>query len=267
MQLNRDKPLYRKLIVSLSWNKVRIRIFLGENTVLLSIISGRIKPIVQKKIRFKIQDKQLGLTLLEVKGWLENQVKTGQVEWVLGLSYVRHILLPWSEQHLKSGFSLILANRLFSQHYLNESHDYDIRISGQGYHQPLIATFIHKPLLLQLSEMMDGTQFINASIQPLSFIVWNRFYQDIKKNISNLHIIEQDRVLSIEQIAGNISVLNLSPYHPQHTLEKFKNSSQPNYIFNPCHNSDIYHNSIHFLTLHHRKTENNEYDYNLCGAL
>lgn len=235
--------------------------------LLLSVISGRIKQQIHKQIRFEIQENQLGLTLLEMKAWLVNQVKTGRIEWVLGLTHARHIVLPWSEQHLTPDFSLMLANRLFQQQYLSEAHDYEIRISAQGYQQPLIATFMHKQVLLQLSEIIEGTQFSNESIQPLSFMIWNRFYQNLKKTTSYLHIVAQDRILSIEQSVGNIITINLSPYHPQYSLKKFTNTDQLNYIFNPQNNLNIKNDRIHFLKLPNSKIENNEYDYTLCGVL
>lgn len=244
------------------WNSsVYARVFLGDAELSVCLIQGKLKPKVTHKTNFNIRSGGLleGLALL--KEWLIKNFIGQHVEWILGVHYVRHLMLPWSNQHLKAGFSNLLAHELFNKQFQQDANGYEIKIIKLDYAQPLLATFFDKSVILALQQFAKDSEFKNIVIEPLMSVVWNRFYQQIKSNSMSLAIVEQERALIIQQDKGKIKSLSLRPFINENML--VNNQKQHTFFFYPTRISD--EATIQYLDLQDGK-KHSAYSYPLCGV-
>ncbi len=170
-------------------------------------------------------------------------------------------MLPWSNQHLKAGFSDHLAHQLFIKLFQQDVNAYDIKISKLDYTQPLLATFFDKRVILALQQFTKNSEFKNIAIEPLMGVVWNRFYRQIKSSSRSLAIVDQGRVLIIQQDKGKINNLSLRPFINENML--INNQKQLTFFFYPSRESD--EAAVQYLDLQDVK-QGSVYNYPLCGV-
>lgn len=256
------KQHYRKLTVLRLWNSsVYARVFLGEEQITVCLIQGKFQPKVIDKAHFDSSSSELSDGFVLLKEWLIKNFNGQHIEWVLGVHYVRHLMLPWSNQHLKVGFSNHLARQLFSKQFQQDANAYEIKITKLDYAQPLLATFFDKSVVLALQQFAKDSEFKNIAIEPLMAVVWNRFYRQIKNSSMSLAIVDQGRALIIQQDKGKINNLSLRPFINENML--INNQKQHTFFFYPSRISD--EATVQYLDLRDGK-QGSVYSYPLCGV-
>lgn len=256
------KQHYRKLIVLRLWNSsVYARVFLGEEQISVCLIQGRFQPKIVNKAHFNFSSKESSTGFIKLKEWLIKNFSGQYIEWILGIHYVRYMMLPWSNQHLKEGFSTNLARQLFGKQFQQDTNNFEIKISKLEYKQPLIATFFDKNVILAIQEFVKDSKFKNSFIEPLLGIVWNRFYQQIKSSSSRLAIVDEGRALIIHQDKGKINTLSLRPFINETALINIQ--KQNTLFFYPTRAEN--HTAVKYLDI--RGIENSAvFSYSLCGV-
>ena len=244
------------------WNSsIYARVFLGEAQLSVCLIQGQLQPQVINKAQFSFAIDELASGLVALKEWLVKNFRGQRIEWILGIHYVRYLMLPWSNQHLKAGFSDHLAHQLFIKLFQQDVNAYDIKISKLDYTQPLLATFFDKRVILALQQFTKNSEFKNIAIEPLMGVVWNRFYRQIKSSSRSLAIVDQGRVLIIQQDKGKINNLSLRPFINENML--INNQKQLTFFFYPSRESD--EAAVQYLDLQDVK-QGSVYNYPLCGV-
>lgn len=244
------------------WNSsVYARVFLGEAQLSVCLIQGRLQPQVINKAQFCFAIDELASGLAALKEWLTKNFRGQRIEWILGIHYVRYLMLPWSNQHLKAGFSAQLARQLFSKQFQQDANGYEIKISKLEYAQPLLATFFDKHVILALQQFAKDSEFRTISIEPLMGIVWNRFYRQIKSSSTSLALVDEGRALIIQQDKGKINSLSLRPFISENML--INSQKQHTFFFYPSRISD--ETAVQYLDLRDGK-QGSLYSYPLCGV-
>lgn len=244
------------------WNNaVYARVFLGEKHISVCLIRGKFQPQVINKAQFNFSVDALANGLATLKEWLTKNFLGQRIEWVLGIHYVRYLMLPWSNQHLKDSFSAHLARQLLSKKFQQDVNDYEIKISKLEYAQPLLATFCDKNIILVIQQFIKDSSYKNALIEPLLSIVWNRFYPQIKRNSNRLAIVDEGRTLIIQHDQGQITSLSLRPFTNEKTI--INSQKQQTFFFYPRRGND----EIDCKYLDIRDRENRIlFSYALCGV-
>lgn len=244
------------------WNSsVYARVFLGEEQLSVCLIQGKLHPKVIDQTHFNFASGESSEGLILLKEWLMKNFRGQQIEWVLGIHFVRYLMLPWSNQHLKEGFSTHLAHQLFSRQFQQDANLYDIKISKLEYAQPLLAIFFDKRVILALQQFAKNSEFKNFSIEPLMGIVWNRFYRQLKSRSMSLAIVDEGRALIIQQDKGKINSLSLRPFINESML--INSQKQHTFFFYPSRMSD--ETAVQYLDLRDGK-QGSVYCYPLCGV-
>lgn len=257
-----EQQHYRKLTVLRLWNSsVYARVFLGEKHISVCLIQGRFRPQVLDKAQFNFSIDELSSGLVTLKEWLIQNFSGQYIEWILGVHYVRYLMLPWSNQHLKAGFSTHLARQLFGKQFQQDANGYEIKISKLQYAQPLLAAFFDKGVILALQQFVKDSKFKNISIEPLMGIVWNRFHRQLKSSSSCLAIIDEGRALIIQQDKGKINALSLRPFINENML--INSQKQHTFFFYPIRIID--EAAFKYLDLRDGK-KGSVYSYPLCGV-
>ena len=242
------------------WNSsIYARVFLGEAQISVCLIQGKLKPRVINQTHFNFALGALSEGFVLLKEWLIKNFNGQYIEWVLGIHYVRYLMLPWSNQHLKAGFSTHLAQQLFSKQFQQDVNHYDLKISKLDYAQPLLATFFDKSIILALQQFAKDLKVKNIAIEPLMGVVWNRFYRQIKSNSMGLAIVDEGRALIIQQNKGKINTLSLRPFISESML--INNQKQHTFFFYPSRISDEV--AFKYLDLRDGK-QGSVYSYPLC---
>ena len=103
-------------------NKSLLRVYLTSDELVICAIRGLLRPTVILQQKIAIDSTTLGTTntalLATMDTWLQTtKLQTGtRFEWILGLSHVRYLLVPWTPKLVDQTFRQSIADALFTQH-------------------------------------------------------------------------------------------------------------------------------------------------------
>lgn len=151
---------------------------------------------------------------------------------VVANSWVRYLILPWQEHVYAHKDWLALATNRMRERYGAKAADWDVKVSMQGYRQPVVAAAIDRPLAEGLDRLADIRHWHLQLIQPAFVALVNRYPRHWRGD-SWLMMADKDRVLLAESQAGvwqRINYLVTSPEMlTQHALMLIQQARQ----FNP----------------------------------
>lgn len=211
---------------------MRARVFIGDHYLSVCLLNKSYKVELQDKIYFYFDEKSFLNSLFELISWLKKYTTHCSIEWILGIKYVKFLVLPWSLQLRKEKFTLMLARQMFNKSFQQDSNMMEIKLNAFGYGQGVLATYIDITLIEQIKRLTDGTKFRNMVIEPLVSVVWNRYYSRIKKINSSIYVIENNRVFFIEQKRGCIIKVGLLPYS-ENNIAELNRMAENKLIFDP----------------------------------
>lgn len=198
-------------------NKNLLRVYLTSDELVICTLNGLLRPTVTMQQKVPIHNSTVDSTnttiLTAMETWLQTtKLQTGtRVEWILGLSHVRHILVPWTPKLVDQAFRQSIADAIFGQQFHEDATNYQACFSKISIGKPVIVAYVDSKLLSGIKLLADSYNHQIKSIKPLLMLVWNQLDSLLSKENSQLHIWENQRVLKITNVFGHIQQLELWP--------------------------------------------------------
>ncbi|MDI1300976.1 MAG: hypothetical protein PSX71_03635 [bacterium] len=219
------------------WNKPRLRVYVGDDHLVMCQLGGRWRPQVIHKEKIRFESGQTSRALEALEAWLIAHPLQADIECVLGAAHVRYLLLPWDAQLVDTEFRQTLAHALFARNFQDEPARHEARFSPARYGQPQLAAFVEKELLTSLDFLARKFNGRLTSVEPLLVSVWNRFRRKLEKEQGSLLIAESGRLLALRHDHGAFTDVQWRPYADEELFGRLKQLSEaaPARIFAPLH--------------------------------
>ncbi|WP_229012961.1 hypothetical protein [Paraburkholderia gardini] len=150
--------------------------------------------------------------------WLHAHPLRGGIEWVVGIDYVRYLLLPWDERLANRSFCRTLAAALFAQQCPGEDVPFSafrLRLAPLRFGQPRVAALIPVEIVNELTEFAPRHQCRTRRITPTLGVVWNRFFSLVKNEAGVLALVEGQRLIRVGYDHGHVTSLSVQPFSDQ----------------------------------------------------
>jgi hypothetical protein len=186
--------------VSPSWRSARIRVHLSAGALAACEVQGRGRGArVLRKARISYEPGARGTAL-------------ASLEWVLGASEARYLMLPWTPDLADPGFRDALAAALFEQQFRQDAALYAVRFAAPSYGHAQLAAFVPKELLAEIDAHASESRCRVWRIEPAVALVWARFRALLRKERGTLLLIDGERQLVVRHDGGQIGHLALRPF-------------------------------------------------------
>lgn len=201
----------------------RLRVYLAHGVVAACLVLGRFRPRIVDKIEVQWPSSvpnsphDLKEAFIALTNWMEAHSFDGTVEWIVGVDYVRYLLLPWDERLSSISFCRTLAKVLFAQQSYgsdatSSASSVDICFAPLSYGHPLLAALIPKDIVQALASFSWRQRRCTTKITPALALVWDGFSDRFRKGAGVLALVEGGRLLRVDYERGNIVELSVRPF-------------------------------------------------------
>ena len=194
------------------WNRARFRVHLGASTLAACEVRGHgRRRVLARKTLLPFAAGGRAAALQALREWIVPG-RGASIEWVLGPSDVRYLLLPWS--HALADLSLRegVACALFEQRFREEASAHAVRFAQARYGQPQLAAFVARPLIADITAHARDARLRLGSIAPGMAAVWARFGSVLTREHGVVHLVDGDRQLAVRHERGQPLDLALRPF-------------------------------------------------------
>jgi len=200
--------------VSLSWierlhTRRHLDLYIGDAQLQWADHQTRQPP--QLSIQ-ALANSQLSSVLQAVTQGLEKCEVNSRVQLnvVLGLSWCRHLLLPWDAQLVNTEFAAAMAKAIFERRFAEPVQGYRLVLAPADYLKPQVATFVPTELLESLKRLLDAKGIKLGRVEPLLALVWNRL-PTLPGDAGTVVILENSRALEIRVQTGSPESIGVRP--------------------------------------------------------
>ncbi|WP_345539288.1 hypothetical protein [Variovorax defluvii] len=134
------------------------------------------------------------------------------LEWVLGASEVRYLLLPWTPDLADPRFRDVLAAASFEQQFREDPGLFAARFAGPVYGHAQLAAFVPHALVAEIGAHASASGCRLARIEPAVAVVWARFQPLLRQERGTLLLIDGERQLVLRHAHGQIAQVALRPF-------------------------------------------------------
>ncbi|MFL9903453.1 hypothetical protein PQR71_35875 [Paraburkholderia fungorum] len=137
------------------------------------------------------------------------------IDWVIGIDYVRYLLLPWDERLSSQSFCRTLAAALFAQQSTASEipfSAYQMRLAPLSFGRPLLAALIPSEVIREITAFVSHHQCRTRRITPALSAVWDRFFVRMKNDSGVLALVEGQRLLRVTYDHGHVASLSVQPF-------------------------------------------------------
>ncbi|WP_185731921.1 hypothetical protein [Burkholderia stagnalis] len=195
----------------------RICVYLGHDALAVCRVTGRSKPIVRDKAVLFTDASMHDLTgrLAVLDAWLDAHPVRGAIDWIIGIDYVRYLLLPWNPRLASDAFCRSLTAALFAQHFAGDEipfADHQLRFAPVSFGHPRLTALIANDVIGELTAFSKRRKYRIRQIAPALSVAWNRLFAQVKLGTGVLALIEGPRLLRIASNHGHITAFSIQPY-------------------------------------------------------
>lgn len=201
--------------MSPSWRSARIRVHLSAGALAACEVQGRGRGArVLRKARFGYEPGARGTALVSLREWIGDGARRRRpsLEWVLGASEARYLMLPWTPDLADPGFRDALAAALFEQQFRQDPALFAVRFAVPVYGHAQLAAFVPKELLAEIDAHASESRCRVSRIEPAVALVWARFRALLRKERGTLLLIDGERQLVVRHDEGQIGHVALRPF-------------------------------------------------------
>jgi hypothetical protein len=199
--------------VLLWWKKIRYRVHLADRLLIACEIHcrGRSRRIV-RKTQLPFDPGERSVALQRLRDWMAPAAPSAQLEWVLGLSEVKYVLLPWSRNLTIPSLRDAFAGALFEQQFGADSSAFAACFTTGGHGQAQLVSFVSHELLAELAAHARAAGVHLAGIEPGIASVLSRFDGVLKNECGALRVIDGNRQAIVSHDHGRVTDLVLRPF-------------------------------------------------------
>jgi hypothetical protein len=204
----------------------RLRVYLGRDGLAVCLVTGRFRPVVRNKSILPSitadcdEPHNVSASLNALTIWLDAHPRCRAIEWVIGIGYVRYLLLPWDERLSSETFCHSLAAALFAQ----QSAGIEVQFSANrvcfaslSFGRPLLAALIPNEVISEIAAFASRHQCRTRSITPALSLVWDLYLPRIKNDTGTLTLVEGTRLLRVNYDHGHVTSLSVRPFSGERT--------------------------------------------------
>ena len=204
----------------------RLLIYLSRGGLAVCVVKGGFRPVVRMKAILTVAtldcDDTHGVTaaLGALTEWLNVHPIRGAIEWVVGIDYVRYLLLPWDERLSSRPFCHTLAAALFAQQFSGSDISfsaYQLRFARLAFGRPRLTALIPTELLSELNEFASRHHCRSRQITPALSVVWDSLFARVKNDAGVLALVEGQRLLRVSYDRGQFTSISIQPFSEERT--------------------------------------------------
>lgn len=192
----------------------RYRVHFAAGALMACELLGR--RVVRKQC-FAFAPGEHSAALLALREWMGSPSGRGSLEWVLGNTAVRYLLLPWTPDLANASLRQAFAVALFEQQFKQDASAYAMCFASPRYGQALMVACVSKALLVELKAHARSAGVRLASITPGVAAVWNRFEKLLASEQGTVSLVDGDRLVALCHKQGCINSIALRPFDPDPT--------------------------------------------------
>ncbi|KWT74860.1 hypothetical protein APY03_5512 [Variovorax sp. WDL1] len=137
------------------------------------------------------------------------------IEWVLGPSDVRYLLLPWSHELADESLRDRVASALFEQRFREDASVHAMRFAKARFGAPQLAAFVAHALVEEVAAHAREARLRLGSIAPALATVWGRFGGVLAGENGVVHLVDGDRQIAVRHEHGLPTDIALRPFDAQ----------------------------------------------------
>lgn len=197
------------------WNRVRFRVHLGARVLAACEVQGHGRRcVVARKALLPFSPGERAPALQALREWAAPG-GAASIEWVLGPSDVRYLLLPWSPELADESLRDSVASALFEQRFREGAAAHAVRFAKARFGAPQLAAFVAHALVADIAAHARDARLRLGSIAPALATVWGRFGSVLAQERGVLHLVDGDRQLAVRHERGLPMDIALRPFDGQ----------------------------------------------------
>ena len=170
--------------------------------------------VVARKALFPFLPGERAPALQALREWVA-PAGAGSIEWVLGPSDVRYLLLPWSPELADASLRDRVASALFEQRFREGAAAHAVRFAKARYGAPQLAAFVAHALVADIAAHAREARLRLGSIAPALTTVWQRFGSVLARERGAVHLVDGDRQITVRHERGQPMDIALRPFDEQ----------------------------------------------------
>lgn len=195
----------------------RLCVHLGHDALAVCRVTGRFKPVVRDKVVLFTGARIHDLTgrLAELGAWLDAHPVRGAIDWIIGLDYVRYLLLPWNPRLADDAFCRSMAAALFAQQFSRNEvpfADQQLRFGPLSFGHPRLVALLASNVIRDLTAFSRQRKHRIRRIEPAFSVAWNSLLAQLKAGAGVLALIEGPRLIRIASSCGHITSFSIQPF-------------------------------------------------------
>lgn len=204
----------------------RLCVYLGGRWLAVCLVKGGFRPVVRIKAILPFAapghdgNHTVAAALTALTEWLHVHPLRGGIEWVIGIDYVRYLLLPWDERLANRSFCHALAAALFAQQSAGDDvpfSAFQLRLAPLLFGQPRVAALIPVEIVNELTEFAPRHHCRTRRITPTLSVVWDRFFSLVRNETGVLALVEGQRLMRVGYDHGHVTSLSVQPFSGERT--------------------------------------------------
>lgn len=199
------------------WNRdrARFRVHLGARLLAACEVRGHGRRCaVARKALLSFSPGERAPALLALREWV-GPGGAASIEWVLGPSDVRYLLLPWSHELADESLRDRVASALFEQRFREDAAAHALRFAKARFGAPQLAAFVAHALVADIAAHARETGLRLGSIAPALATVWGRFGSVLARERGVVHLVDGDRQIAVRHERGHPMDIALRPFDDQ----------------------------------------------------
>jgi hypothetical protein len=202
--------------VSPLWNRPRFRVHLGARLLAACEVRGHGgRCVVARKALLPFSPGARAPALLALREWMASTSGAASIEWVLGPSDVRYLLLPWSPELADEPLRDRVASALFEQRFRGDAAAHAVRFAKARFGAPQLAAFVAHALVADIATHAREARLRLGSIAPALATVWHRFGTVLARERGVVHLVDGDRQIAVRHERGQPMDIALRPFDEQ----------------------------------------------------
>lgn len=194
------------------WNRPRLRVYLGEDRLVLRLLAGWPARVRQEAV-LPLAPGQSPLAVLEA--WWQGVATTAgagtvRLELVLGMPQVRYLTLPWSADLVDDAVRQALARSLYARQFGAAASPQELRLGRLRFGCPQLAAFVDRDLLDAWRAFALRCGWRLARVEPLLAAVLNAHAPALRGE-GPLLVVEPGRRLRVTRAGGAVTAVQVRP--------------------------------------------------------
>ncbi len=194
------------------WNRPRFRVHLGARVLAACEVRGHGRRcVVARRALLPFSPGERAPALQALREWMAPG-GAASIEWVLGPSDVRYLLLPWSPELADESLRDRVASALFEQRFREDAAAHAARFAKARFGAPQLAAFVAHALVADITAHAREARLRLGSIAPGLATVWDRFGSVLARERGVVHLVDGDRQIAVRHERGLPMDIALRPF-------------------------------------------------------